>query len=235
MKRASAVLLVVLTTSVLVARVSSQTQPAAGAGGTDVYHVNFSKAVPGEAVALGEALAVPDKTAPMPEHFVVLRHQEGDDWDYLVIQHLGQKAAIDAAPGPVPPASKLRAWHNDTFVAGPSWQEFTKAMGIGAGGAAGAVYTVGVHRPVPGHREQLLQALTAPLSAGGKVQTGHVLFQHIEGADWVFLSITRHSSWQDFATDRAGASAASGPGSWGDIRQHSAFHRDTIADRIYPK
>ena len=86
---------------------------------------------------------------------------------------------------------------------------------MGEGGATSAVYTVGVHRPVAGHREELLQALTAPQSAGGKVQTGDLLFQHLEGADWTFLTVTRHNSWQDFATDRSGAAAASGPGSWG--------------------
>ena len=96
MSSTGAVVVAVLAVA-LVGRVSSQTQPAAGAPATDLYHVNFSKAVPGEAVALGEALALPDKTAPMPDHFVVLRHQEGDDWDYMVIQHLGQKAARGSA------------------------------------------------------------------------------------------------------------------------------------------
>jgi hypothetical protein len=68
------------------------------------------------------------------------------------------------------------------------------------------------------------------------VQTGDVLFQHLEGGDWQFMTVTRYSSWQDFATDRiAAAGAASAPGGWADVRQHSAFHRDTIADRIAPK
>jgi hypothetical protein len=223
-----------LVASVLIVPVSSQTQSSGAAATTDIYHVNFSKAVPGEAAALGTALAVPDKTAPMPDHFVVLRHQEGDDWDYVVIQHLGQKFTLDASPTPVPAASKLRAWHNDSFVVGPSWAEFTKAMGIGAAGAANAVYTVGVHRPVPGHREQLLTALTAPAPSAGKVQTGNIVFQHMEGSDWVFLTITRYDSWQDFATDRA-AAASGTAGGWADVRQHSAFHRDTIADRIHPR
>ena len=40
---------------------------------------------------LGKALTVRIRP-PMPDHFVVLRHQEGDDWDYAVIQHLGPKA-----------------------------------------------------------------------------------------------------------------------------------------------
>ena len=57
----------------------------------------------------------------------------------------------------------LRAWHDDTFVSGPSWAEFTKQMGIGGPtGAAAQVYVFGVHRTVAGHREQLEKALNAP-------------------------------------------------------------------------
>lgn len=206
----------------------------APSGATDVYHVHFTKAAPAQATALGKALMVPDKTSPMPEHFVVLRHQEGDDWDYLVIEHLGSKAEVSAA-APAPPTSvrNLSTWHNDTFVSGPTWAEFTKQMG--AGGPAGAVYIVGVHRPVPGHREQLEKALST-VDPADKVQTGNVLLQHLEGSDWTFMTITRYNSWQDFATDRAAAASgtAATPGGWADIREHSAFHRDTIADRIRP-
>jgi hypothetical protein len=213
---------------------SAQSQPAPATGRTDVYHVHFTKAAPGQAAALGKALMTPDPASPMPDHFVVLRHQEGDSWDYAVIQHLGPKATIDAAaPPPNPAARDLRSWHNDTFVSGPSWAEFTKAMGLAAGAPAGMVYTVGVHRAVPGHRDQLEKALGAPSQS--KVETGNVLMQHIEGGDWIFLTITRFNSWQDFGADRA--AAASGPasaGGWADIRQHSDFHRDTIADRIFP-
>jgi hypothetical protein len=207
-----------------------QTQPAPGGGGTDLYHVHFTKAAPGQAAALGKALIVPDKTMTMPEHFVVLRHQEGDDWDYLVIQHLGQKATIDAAPAAPNAARDLRAWHNDTFASGVAWPEFTKQMGLGSSEATAAVYTVGVHRALPGHREDLLKSLTQP--SPSKVQTGNVVLQHIEGADWNFLALTRYNSWQDFATDRSSAIAAADQGGWAEIRQHSAFHRDTVADRI---
>jgi hypothetical protein len=218
--------------ALIVATTGLQGQSAAK--GADVYHIHFTKAVPGQADALGTALMVPDKTAPMPDHFVVLRHQEGDDWDYCVIQHLGPKATVDAGPGAPNPARDLRAWHDDTFVSGPSWADFSRAMGIGGSGAAGMVYAVGVHRSVPGHREQLEKALGQP--ASGKVQTGDVLFQHLEGGDWQFMTVTRYNSWQDFATDRiAAAGAASAAGGWADVRQHSAFHRDTIADRLAPK
>lgn len=227
--------LVAIGLVVAAATASAQNQPAPAPAGTDVYHIHFTKAVPGQAVALGKAISVPDKSAPMPEHFVVLRHQEGDDWDYVVIQHLGPKAEVTAAPVAPNPARDLRAWHNDTFASGPSWTEFTRQMGIGGStSAANLVYVVGVQRAVAGHREQLEQALNAP--ATGKIQTGRVFLQHLEGGDWTFIGITRYNSWQDFATERAEAAAATGPaaGGWGDVRQHSAFHRDTIADRIFP-
>lgn len=207
-------------------------QNAPSAAATDVYHVHFTKAAPGQAAALGKSLAVPDKTSPMPEHFVVLRHQEGDDWDYVVIQHMGAKAEVTATAPPPPDAQRaLSAWHTDTFVAGPSWAEFTRAMGLGSGGS---VYIVGVHRPVPGHREQLLKSLDAP-GPPSKVQVGNITLQHLEGGEWSFATITRYNSWQDLAADRAAApSSPDAAGGWGDIRQHSAFHRDTITDRIYP-
>jgi hypothetical protein len=231
----SIVACLVLISGGVAATASSAQTNAAPAAGTDVYHVHFTKAAPGQAAALGTSLMVPDKTSPMPEHFVVLRHQEGDDWDYVVIQHLGPKAEVSAA-APAPPTGgpALSAWHNDTFVVGPTWGEFTKQMGIGGSAGAGLVYIVGVHRHVPGHRAELEKALNAP--AAGKTQTGSVFLRHLEGSDWTFATITRYNSWQDFATDRAAAAAAtaSTPGGWADIRAHSGHHRDTIADRIYP-
>jgi hypothetical protein len=233
--RSLAACLVLISGVAAATAASAQNQPAPG--GTDVYHVHFTKAAPGQAAALGKALAVPDKSAPMPDHFIVLRHQEGDDWDYAVIQHLGQKTEVTAAPGPPDATRDLRVWHTDTFVSGPSWAEFTRQMGIGGSAAAGnLVYVVGVHRAVAGHREQLEKSLNAPASPSSKIQTGNLFLQHLEGSDWTFLTVTRYNSWQDFATERAEAAAGTGAsaGGWADIRQHSAFHRDTIADRIFP-
>jgi len=113
-----------------------------------------------------------------------------------------------------------------------TWADFSKEMSIG-GSSNALVYIVGVHRPVPGHREQLLKSLSA--AAPSKVQTGNLVLQHLEGGEWSFATITRYNSWQDVAADRvAAASAGDAAGGWGDIRQHSAFHRDTLTDRIYP-
>jgi hypothetical protein len=230
----SIVACLVLAGGILSATAAAPQNTAPPAAATDVYHVHFAKAAPGQAAALGKSLMAPDKASPMPEHFVVLRHQEGDDWDYVVIQHLGSKAEVTpTAPPPSDAVRALSAWHSDTFVGGPSWAEFSKEMSFG-GSTNGLVYLVGVHRAVPGHREQLFRSLSAA-GPSVKIQTGTVLLQHLEGSEWTFATITRYNSWQDVATERAAAAAAGdSAGGWADIRQHSAFHRDTLADRIHP-
>jgi RecG-like helicase len=80
-----------------------QTATAGAGKRTDVYHVHFAKATPGKALQLGDWLKTPDPHNPMPDHFIVLRHQDGDAWDYVVITHLGPKATVEAAGTAVPP------------------------------------------------------------------------------------------------------------------------------------
>jgi hypothetical protein len=40
----------------------------------------------------------------MPEHFIVLRRQDGDAWDYVAITHLGPQATVEAAGIPAVPS-----------------------------------------------------------------------------------------------------------------------------------
>jgi hypothetical protein len=196
----------------------------------DVYHVHFTKAVAGQAAALGKLLEAPDPSGT--GRFIVLRHQQGDDWDYAVIEHLGATATVNPAPAPPNPGRELRAWHTDTFVSGPPWADFARAMGIAPGEkTAGSVYTVAVWRAAPGHREQLEAQLKTPSSS--KVPVGQVLMQHLEGGPWQYLGVTRHNSWQDFGADQG--APAPGPDGWAAIREHSTYHQDTLADRIAPK
>jgi hypothetical protein len=201
---------------------------------TDIYHVSFSKAALGEAAALGDDVRTPDPKAPQPGHFLVLRHLHGDDWDYCVIEHLGPKAAVEVPPAPAANVLGLRAWHEDTFAAGPAWPEFARAMGIGAQAPANGVYVVSMWRaaPGPGHREALERTMGQP-APDAKVPIGNVLLQHVEGGAWQYLAISRYNSWQDFATDQGAPGAASD--AWADARKHGSFHRDTIADRLPSK
>lgn len=214
--------------------------PAQVSKRTDVYHVHFTKAALGKATQLGDWLKTPDQTNPMPDHFIVLRHQDGDAWDYVVITHLGPKATVEAA-GTAVPADKrnLSEWHTDTFVNGPSWEEFTKAMGIDADSkskSTASVYSVSYYRPAPGHREQLEKILSELPNASNDTTAGNVLMQHLEGAAWTFLAIARYNSWDDFAkgekTSVADTNKKDSP--WSRLRDHTEFHTDTLTDRIAP-
>ena len=214
---------------------AAQNAPAQPAQRTDVYHVHFAKAALGKGVEEGDFLKKPDPKAPMPGHYIVLRHQSGEDWDYAVIEHLGTKATVEAAGNPPPAnARDLNAWHGDTFVNGPAWPEFARAMGLDdPSKSAGSVYVVSVFRAAPGHRDELEKSLAQP---PGETVAGNVLMQHLEGGPWHFLTITRHNSWQDFATDEktSVADTLKPDGGWLAVRNHSSYHNDTITDRIAP-
>src|SRR6266567_678816 len=220
---------------------SQKTTAPAGAGKrTDVYHVHFTKAALGKAAQLGDWLKTPDPKAPMPGHFVVFRHQDGDAWDYVAIEHLGTKASVEAAGTAVPPDKRdLSDWHNDTFVNGPSWEEFTRAMGIDSDSKAkttGSVYSVSYYRPAPGHREQLEKMLGELPNAADDTTAGNVLMQHLEGADWTFLAIARYNSWDDFAKGEKNSipQTTKKDSPWARLRDHTDFHIDTLTDRIAP-
>jgi hypothetical protein len=200
---------------------------------TDVYHVMFEKAAAGKAAQLGAFL----KTAQGSAHRLVLRHEDGDSWDYVVIEHLGTKAAVDAAGTPVPASARdLAEWHNDTFVNGPAWPEFARALGLtDAAKTANSVYVVSVYRAAPGPRDQLEKLLTAEPGAGD-TSAGTVVLQHLEGGPWNYAAVVRYNSWQDFATNESNdrAQMAKGSGQWFDLRDHAAFHNDTLTGRIAP-
>jgi hypothetical protein len=224
MRGKSAVLVfAAFSASALVAQAQT---PAAASATTDVYHVMFVKAAPGQAAALAKQLQEQDPKDPMAAHYLLLRHQEGADWDYCLIQHAGTKASVEIPATPPAAAPPTIAWHDDTFVAGPSWSEFQKVIGLSDTPPGSPIYVVGVHRAVPGHRQQLLDALNAP-TPNSKPAPPNVTLTHVEGGQWQYLTVTRYSSWQELGSDRQ-----PGGEGWNQIRQHSAFHTDTITDRV---
>lgn len=206
---------------------------------TDVYHVFFVKAALGKAAALADFLKTPDPSATGPQHGILLRHQDGDDWDYVAIDHIGTKATVEAAGTPLPPAARsLMDWHNDTFVNGPPWTEFAKEMGIDGDSAktSGSVYVVSVYRAAPGHRDGLEKMLGEPPNAAVDTSSGNVLMAHVEGAAWNFLTVVRYDSWPKFATNESNSVAQTNKnaGGWFELRNHISFHNDTLTDRILP-
>ncbi|HYK41309.1 MAG TPA: hypothetical protein VE007_02895 [Thermoanaerobaculia bacterium] len=233
---------VALTLSVLLAASSALAQMASS-GLTDIYQVYVVKAAPGKATELLKALKNPPAGTAMPTHALILRHLQGDDWDFAVIQHVGNKFTLEASATPFAPERELRAWHADTFAQGPPWPEFAKAMGIGqpqAGAAPTAkdVYILSEYRGSAGHRAQLEDTLKR-IVASSVSPADNVILQHLDGSPWDYLHIARYTDWKSLAAEQddpgAGARArkagmAQDPGLV--LREHMASHHDTIADRI---
>ncbi len=175
----------------------------------------------------------------MPGHFIVLRHQDGDSWDYCVVEHLGAKATVDANR-PAPSANLMAAYaaHTDTFAAGPAWADFAKQLGIDdASKSAAAAYVVSIYRPASGQRDALDKFLNEPPDRATDSSAGHVVLQHLEGAAWTFVSIQRWNSWTDYGKDNVNGIAQMGrnqQGGWFKLRSLISFHTDTLCDRIAP-
>ena len=75
MKRPHRAALFALALSATLTLSATQAQTPAAASGTDVYHVLFAKAAPGQAAALAKELQEVDPKDPMGSHFLLLRHQ----------------------------------------------------------------------------------------------------------------------------------------------------------------
>jgi hypothetical protein len=216
---------------------SASTSPSLAAR-TDVYHVHFAKAALGKAAELGESFKKQAPDAPMPGHFIVLRHEDGDSWDYCVIEHLGTKATIDATrPAPSPSQIGLGDWHTDTICNGPSWAQFAKEMGIEEPSkSGGSAYVVSVYRPAPGMREELDKFVNQAPDRATDSTSGNIVLQHMEGAAWTFLKISRNNNWNDFAKDQIASIAQMNKGDtgWFKLRNLVSFHTDTLCDRMTP-
>lgn len=206
---------------------------------TDMYHVHFAKAALGKSAELADVLKKQSPDAPMPGHFIVLRHQDGDSWDYCVVEHLGTKATVEASR-PAPPASQMALgdWHTDTFVNGPSWATFAKELGIDdAAKSTASAYVVSTYRPEPGQREALEKFLTEPPDRTTDTSSGNILLQHLEGAAWTFVAISRYNSWNDFAKNEVNSIAQMSKkkdSGWFKLRGLVSYHTDTLCDRMAP-
>ena len=240
-------ILVLLASSGLAQQAPPAGALPAAAKRTDLYLVHFVKAAPGKTSELEESLVNPLPGTPMPTHVLILRHLHGDDWDFAVIQHLGNKVTIDTTgPAAGTAARELRAWHNDSYADGPSWAEFAKAMGIGQpqAGAAPAgkdVYVLSTYRGAPGHRAPLEETLKRVAASGRRPADG-VILQHRDGSPWDYVILARYADWKEFAAEQDDPEAEARARKAGltqdpghEIRQHMASHHDTIAERIAAK
>jgi hypothetical protein len=208
-------------------------QPQQQAPAPELYHIHVVKAAPGKLPQLIEAY----QNAPAPEAGqpqvtpIILRHREGSEWDLITITPLGKQVTLkaDAPPQAVQDyytrLQPLSDWHGDTFVVGPSWAVVQKAL-VPAKGAQ-PVYVVSDYRSLAGHRAQLRQILdrTAQDTPGRSV-----IFAHVEGAPWNFLTVTSYDSWNAIGAPPPQPASGTSPQDAGlALREHMAVHHDTIA------
>jgi hypothetical protein len=214
---------------------SAAAKPGTAPTRTDIYHVFIVKAALGKARELQDWMKQPDPDHP-DRKGIVFRHQDGDSWDYVAIEHIGDKATVELGATPMTPQQRLLAeCHEDTFVAGPSWSDFSKALGLDdASKSSGSVYVVSDYRAAPGHRDEMEKMLTE--ATPGDTASGNILLAHLEGAPWNFIGIVRYDSWERYAEGEKSSIAQSnkGQGGWFELRQHCALHHDTLTDRIVP-
>lgn len=239
----TALLAVICSVNTLYGQASPAASPAAASASTkrlEVYSVTFIHPAPGKTNALEDWAKKALASGPMPGHGLVLRHQAGSPWDYVAVQHLGPKATVEAAGDPQGAALRpLMDWHDDSFVNGPAWADFAKAMDLDASSgkpkSKDSVYVVAVYRPVVGQDDALEKFLSEP-PAAGDLTAGTVLLQHLEGGAWRFCTISRYKNYQDYGTSEAAsiAQTAKGSGGWYRLRELSSFHNDTIAVHLAP-
>jgi hypothetical protein len=221
---------------------AAPTAPAAQAGGAaELYHVHFVKAAPGKLLEMVEAYVNAPRDPQSPAPPVILRHRQGDDWNLMVLRPLGAEATLRAAAPPPAELQQfltrtrpLRAQHNDTFAIGPPWSEAQKLVlgegGAEPSGATRAVYIVTVFRSLPGHRDELEGVLRKTAAE----ESGRTLtLQHLEGAPWEFITITRYDSWAALGESEQKQSGQGTVSPLGlAIQEHVAEHHDTVAERV---
>lgn len=210
-----------------------QQQASAQAPAPELYHIHVVKAASGKLPQLIDAY----KSGPAPEANepqvtpIILRHREGGEWDLIMITPLGKQTTISA--NPLPQAIQdynqrlqpLSDWHADTFTVGPSWTLVQKAL-VPAKDAQ-PVYQVSDYRSLTGHRPQLREVLDRNAQA---TPGRSVLFAHVEGAPWNFLTVTRYDSWAALGAPPPQTQPGAPRQETGlAIREHMAVHHDTIA------
>jgi hypothetical protein len=230
-------LVTAMSGAVLLADRSPQATPPGGAqqgSPAHIYRISAFRAAPGHFRDLEKLLsATPQPGADAGDLALVFRHRQGNEWDFMTIEHMGPQATIaggTTASAPDSPFSQMAAWHGDTYASGPPLEEFRRALNITGAQAPAGVYTVSDYQAAAGHRGALRQALDK-IAADAPGRT--VLLSHVEGAPWTFLAIQRYDSWRQLADDEEKEMTQAAGGGSADmgvqLRDSMAVHHDTIA------
>jgi hypothetical protein len=211
------------------------------AQGREVYHIEFVRAAPGKLPELLEAVKAGPHAPHSPRHFV-FRHEQGDHWDLMILDPMGTGERVEALNQPdlqswLNRMRALQAWHTDTFASGPPLAVVRKSLALGQERpGAPAIYEVGDYLAAAGHRDEL-DKLLSRLASGRPERS--VIFEHLEGAAWDFVTVNRFDSWHDFADQQRESDARARKAGFAnaatialELRQHMASHHDTFVSRV---
>lgn len=221
---------------------TNQAPAAMAAGGQEIYHVTVSRAAPGKLNDLISAYR--SMNDPSAQNMMLFRHRQGDSWDLVAITPQGPRAVVEPTAPPAVQAftaqfQMARAWHGDSFFAGPPLAEFQRSLTPArANQMPQALYIVSMYQALPGRRADLGKLLQR-LSSAGAIPNSAVALSHVEGAPWDFILLQRYDTWQQFVDDEQRgeelakkAGFASAQAQSDELRSLMSMHADTLTTRI---
>lgn len=216
---------------------------AAGAqpplAGDVLYRVTWLRAGPGRLLDLVAHMKQAAARGSGPSRSLVIRHSQGDQWDFMVLAPAGSYGAHFASPDAVLPLApaELVAWQEDEFVRGP---DIWKIDGF----ESARLFHVEMFNALAGRTAELVRERemeNAYLGAVGRPV--NAIFRRELGASWDVFTIGAYRDWRHYgerdliAPERA-AAAAKAAGFASDeaigpyMRSLINTHHDTLALRV---
>lgn len=207
--------------------------------GDVLYRVTWLRAGPGRLQDLVAHMKAVASKRSGPSRPLVIRHSQGDQWDFMVLAPVDSYAAhfasADAASSRAP--AELVAWQEDEFVRGP---DVWKIEGF----ESARLFHVEMFNALAGKSPELIRERemeNAYLAAVGRPV--NAIFRRELGASWDVFTVGAYRDWRHYAErdliapERA-AAAAKAAGFASDeavgpyMRSLINTHHDTLATRV---
>lgn len=197
----------------------------------DTYRALFLRAAPGRLLELIDVC----KKAAVPEHGVLLRHAQGDQWDLMVLTPIGTMGSWFAKDHPLPANwDALVSWQEELYVTGPPAADVQSAVG------ASGYFHLEIFQALAGKRDSLAREreMENAFLAATKRPTNFI-FSRVAGSGWDSFTIgfyrdlqhyaepgTMTPEQEDAAAKAAGFDGRAGIGPY--LRRFLGAHHDTI-------
>jgi len=235
MRLAIAALVAVVVATPLAGEVCAQTPLT----GDVLYRVTWLRAGPGRLQDLVTHMKTVASKGAGPPRPLVIRHSQGDQWDFMVLVPVGSYATHFASPEAASPLApgELVAWQEDEFVRGPDISQIDSFR-------SARLFHVEMFDALAGKSAELIRERemeNAYLDAVGRPI--NAIFRRELGASWDVFTVGAYRDWRHYgerdliAPERA-AAAAKAAGFATDeaigpyMRSLINTHHDTLATRV---